>query len=354
MKILLYTDVHFSQYASIVRGRGEKYSVRLENLIKGINWAEQLAKDKSCDAVFVLGDFFDKSEIVAEELTALGEIKWFSLKHTFLVGNHDMSRSTPELSSSHLFNLKGNSQVIDTPLSYKVDDGTTELSFLPYIVNPSDPISHYLTDMDKTCKRRIIFSHNDIKGINYGAFISKSGFEIEDIEQNCNLFLNGHLHNQQKITDKIVNIGSLSAHNFTNDSFTYSYGATILDTRTLEILFYENPYSFNFYKFKVGSLNECKKKLENISKYKPNVVVTIECLDKDLQDIKGLLTSYDNIVESRVILSIDSKNKVSTTLLESKKDELTKLDHIKTFKEYITNTLGNSDIIAEELGEISR
>ena len=37
MRILIYTDVHFSQYSSIIRSRGKKYSTRLENLINSIN-----------------------------------------------------------------------------------------------------------------------------------------------------------------------------------------------------------------------------------------------------------------------------------------------------------------------------
>ena len=350
MKILLYTDVHFSQYASIVRGRGEKYSIRLENLIKSINWAEDLASKQKCDAIFILGDFFDKSEIVAEELTALGEIKWANLSHVFLVGNHDMSRSSLELSSSHLFNLCPKTKVIDTPTSYKIDDGEVEICFLPYIVNPQEPIKYYL-NLENEHKRRIVLSHNDIKGINYGAFVSKSGFDIKDIEQFCTLFLNGHLHDKQDITYKIKNIGSLSAHNFSNDSFKYSYGATILDTSPLNthIEFYENPYSFNFYKIEAKDVKDCEAKL---NKTKQNSVVTIKCLDKYLTDIKALLPNYNNIVESRVVIELDTKT--NGALLENKSVEFNKVDHIKTFKEYITSTLGNSDIINEELGEISK
>lgn len=43
-----------------------------------------------------------------------------------------------------------------------------------------------------------------------GQFISKAGFDINDIEDNCDLFINGHLHNGSKITDKIFNVGNLT------------------------------------------------------------------------------------------------------------------------------------------------
>ena len=61
MRILLYTDNHFCTNSSIIRKNGEKYSIRLENQIKSVNWAEQLGIEKNCDMVIHLGDFFDKS-----------------------------------------------------------------------------------------------------------------------------------------------------------------------------------------------------------------------------------------------------------------------------------------------------
>ena len=147
MKILIYTDVHFSLYASIVRSIDGKYSIRLKNLIDSINWAEHLALEKKCDTIFVLGDFFDKAEVVADEMTALSEVRWSGLGHTFLVGNHEMSRSSLELSSAHIFNLLPKTRVIDAPKKHVHKDGT-QLCFLPYIVNPDKPIMDYLDSAD--------------------------------------------------------------------------------------------------------------------------------------------------------------------------------------------------------------
>lgn len=75
MKILLYTDVHVSEFSSIIRSMGEKYSTRLENLIASINWAEKIATENNCDEIICLGDFFDKPELNSSELTAMKEIK---------------------------------------------------------------------------------------------------------------------------------------------------------------------------------------------------------------------------------------------------------------------------------------
>ena len=53
-----------------------------------------------------------------------------------------------------------------------------------------------------TCevKNRIILSHNDLAGLQLGKYISKTGFDINDIDKNCALFINGHLHNQESRT----------------------------------------------------------------------------------------------------------------------------------------------------------
>ena len=89
MKILVCGDVHWSQYSSIVRGRGEKYSKRLENLIKSVNWVEQLAWSCGCEAVINLGDFFDSTQLSAEEVSALKEVQWAPIAHVFITGNHE-------------------------------------------------------------------------------------------------------------------------------------------------------------------------------------------------------------------------------------------------------------------------
>ena len=87
MKYLVCGDVHWCQYSSILRTRGNKYSTRLENLIASVNWVEDLAKKQECEGIIYLGDFFDRPDLGAEELTALQEVKWANLKHIFIPGN---------------------------------------------------------------------------------------------------------------------------------------------------------------------------------------------------------------------------------------------------------------------------
>ena len=41
---LIVGDVHWSEYSSIYRKRGTKFSKRLENLINTVNWIEETAE----------------------------------------------------------------------------------------------------------------------------------------------------------------------------------------------------------------------------------------------------------------------------------------------------------------------
>ena len=49
MKIGIVGDIHWSRYSSILRQRGDKYSVRLENCIKSINFLQCLPNLFSLD-----------------------------------------------------------------------------------------------------------------------------------------------------------------------------------------------------------------------------------------------------------------------------------------------------------------
>ena len=105
MKIAICGDVHWSQYSSIIRKRGEKYSVRLENLINSVNWFNQLSTTNNCVANFYLGDFFDKAEMNAEEISALSKIEWSTGIQYFLCGNHEMVATDHKYSSAKVFDL---------------------------------------------------------------------------------------------------------------------------------------------------------------------------------------------------------------------------------------------------------
>lgn len=335
MKLLLYSDVHWSEFSSIVRSIGNKYSTRLEYLINSMNWVESMAYENQCDASICLGDFFDKPQLNAREISALKEVTWGKHPHYFIVGNHEISSSDLYMNSANLFEILPTSKVISNPSML-----FGNIFVLPYILNSNRlPLKEYLT----IGKPEIILSHNDIAGIQMGQFISKDGFTIEEIEENCDIFINGHIHNADKISNNIFNIGNLCGQNFSEDASKYKHYIWILDTETKQASTYENPYALNFYKFDFCQSNDFNE-LNNVYK---NSVLTIKCFDKDKQEIKQIINSLNNIVASRFLIEYKHKN-----LEELSVNDNIQVDHLKQFNDYILNNSQVNDVLLEELNEV--
>lgn len=346
MKILLYTDVHFSTYSSILRTRGKKYSTRLENLIKSISWAEQLSKQENCDAVVTLGDFFDKSIISDEEMTALKEVFWNeSIPHYALVGNHESSVSSLEYSSTQALN-SGITPFYILSQPYKLPLANGVLYFIPYITEDNrKPLKEYLTELGyDSDKLNIVFSHNDLKGIQLGRVQSVVGFDKDEIESCCNLFINGHIHNCNWITKKILNLGNLTGQNFGEDAFIYKHQVLILDTDTRELDFVENPYSLKFYQVNI----ESNKDLLRIDKLENNAVVTFRCKEEFYEKLVEKIRNHPNILESRISIIREATEGESTV---DRVEDFT-VNHLQKFKEFTISKLGNDSIVQEELSSL--
>ncbi len=343
MKILLYTDVHLSTTSSIVRKRGEKYTERLENVIASVSWAEDKALELNCDEVICLGDFFDKPALSDEEITALADIRWNKLPHTFIVGNHESSVNGLRYNSVKSLHTLG-FNIISEPTTRKIDNNT-EFVFIPYLLEDDrEPLEHYVNNP----KHSIIFSHNDIKGIQYGKIESPNGFELSDIEANCKLFLNGHLHNGSFLNKNktILNLGNLTGQNFSEDASCYNHCVLVLDTDTLELKFIENPYAYNFYKLDITDKTDIDNEL---LKLKNNAVVSFRCVDRRENDLRESINKYNSINNYKIVIYSD--NSVNDELVAN---ELINVDHLKQFKDFILDQMGTSKIVQEELYEICK
>lgn len=340
MKILCFTDNHFCERSSIITKYGTKYSVRLENQIESINWVESIAKEKDCKMVVCLGDFFDKPHLTDQEITALQDIKWAEdIPHYFLVGNHESEENDLQYSSTKVLESE-NRIIIDKPFIYDLAD--IELAFLPYVVESNkQPLETYLP---KTGMPRIVFSHNDILGLQLGPVVSKIGFSIEEIESNCEFCLNGHLHNGQAISNRILNLGNLTGKDFGEDASRYAHKIIIIDTDTFAFETVENPYAFNFYKIDILADTD----LSLLDEVKTNAVVSIKCVDKYLEIVKKKINQNPNIIETRTILikTFDESTENSIDISDLAVDQRIK------FAECCRAKLDNTPILEAELAEI--
>lgn len=341
MKILLFADLHMCPRASIINKWGTKYPSRLENCIVSVNWLEQLAKDSGCEYIINLGDFFDRPDLNSETITACNDINWSDIMHYSLVGNHDASTSSLVFNSTNAF-LSDRHQVITEPKVLPLDD--CFICFLPYIVEcDRKPLKEYFKKL-KEARPVIILSHNDISGIQLGPVMSKTGFSIEEIEANCDLFINGHLHNGQAISKKVINLGNLTGKDFGEDASKHSHTVAILDTKTLEIEYIENPYAYNFYKIQIDSEADLRY-LENL---KNQAVVSVKC-DSSLADkVKQRISELSNILESRIILIKKFEEATETTELDLS------VDHLARFIECCKANIELTTMLDEELSEVCK
>ena len=153
-KYLIYSDVHFSTYSSILRSRGRKYSTRLHNLIDSVSWAEHLADEQDCDAVINLGDFFDRPDIESEVITALQDVYFCNKPHIIVTGNHDANISNLEFSSVQLFKSLGAKVITD--IEKEEINEFVDFYYIPYLVNEK---LRPLKDIVSGNKKKVIFSH---------------------------------------------------------------------------------------------------------------------------------------------------------------------------------------------------
>lgn len=341
MKILLYSDVHWEERSSIVVQEGKKYTLRLENLIKCVNWAQDLAVKEKCSACISLGDFFDKPVLTDQEITALQDIHWNpAIKNYFLVGNH--CSSVNDLRYSSMSIVAGpNREVISKPEVKQFD--SLEVCFLPYIVESiRKPLAEYFP---KANKKRLILSHNDIKGFNFGGLLSKTGFTIPEIENDCDLYINGHLHLGSKLTDKVINIGNLSGKDMSENADKYPHRVIIIDTEDLmNYKSIENPYSLNFYKFSI----DAEKDLDKCLHLKDNAVLYITVKDHLVNKLKDLLAEQANIITYRLVLSHELADEKE---VQADAQDL-RFDYLAKFSECCHNKLEHTKILEEELAKV--
>ena len=220
-----------------------------------------------------------------------------------------------------------------------------DLCFLPYVTEcDRKDLEEYFGKRDPN-RFRVILSHNDIRGLQLGPVVSKTGFSVEEIEANCDLFLNGHLHNGQAITTKVINLGNLTGKDFGEDAFRHTHCIAVLDTSARSLTYIENPHAYNFYKIDINTEID----IVQLNRLKYNAVVSIKCNQALVEEVKRIIAAHDNIIESRIILNrqYNAENTETTELDLS-------VDHLTRFIECCRASIENSQLLEEELSEICK
>lgn len=348
MRFLICGDVHWSEFSSILRKIGDKYSKRLENLINSINWVEEQAEENNVDAIIYAGDFFDKTTLNANEITALQEITWANIPHKFIVGNHEGLTSTLNISTTHLFTHIPNCEVISEPtIRYRFG---CKIVYLPYIIEKErKPLKEYLKDTSRDMitqevKQTYVISHNDIKMF-YGNFESKEGFNLDEIDSLCHLFINGHIHNYSKFSKVGINIGNITGQNFSEDASKYPHHVMILDTYKDNYEFIVNPFAYNFYKLEFSNIEDLKS-----YPFLDNSVVSVKIPEDKASEAREFLENSSKLREFRII----SVPKPSDGEDGQNDEVIASVNHLEEFVKFISSNFEVTDVMREELREVCK
>lgn len=318
-KIGLYADPHVSQTSSIIVGTSGDFSGRLNNLIKSFSWMRDFFNEQGCEKVICLGDMTDKPVLTAEELSAMSKFAGCA-NDLVIVGNHCRSDKKGSINTlNSIFNF-----VFYEPTVIEI--GGKKVLLLPYDSTPEDlsKISKEQGPLD------IILSHNDIKGYDFGGHVSTTGYDLDDILGNCQLFVNGHLHNGGwLISGRVANLGQLSGMNFSSCGGQWEPSVGIIDTDEMSLTMYENPVAYRFKKVEFNTLAKLKSYLDNlptkVTKHYSDMDLPSEEYDdsqceyvlqvkvpvKIAQSARKVIDQCSRVVASR-ILTVQDKKKSST------------------------------------------
>lgn len=334
MKIGIYSDLHISTTSSIMPlyYKDSKYTTRLQMIIDTSKWMYKTFSDNNVELILNGGDTLDSHTLKSPEISALSEFYSNSkgVPEIHIPGNHEVFSNNLDFYSDSILRNLSFIKIYDKPT--KVND---IISVIPYMST-----DNIMPDMLKSISNKILLSHIDIKGSHLRPeYIMDDGIDAEILAEYFNLTINGHLHTAEKIdTSKnlVYNIGSISSISF-SDNNNYIPSICIIDTDTLEIKRFNNPFAILFRKITINTIEDLITKLNKLdSGYRYIIRVSTPYDIRD--DVKSILSSKANIITYRVVSNIASNSKSIANNIK-----IDSIDNIEDeFINYISN---NRDII---------
>lgn len=245
MKILYTADFHLHTHKNSPQ--------RLEDGLKVLEWANETAIQKGCEAAVCIGDLFqDRQKIqvltyqkVFETFQAYsGKVNW-----KLLLGNHDLWFAEKwDISSVFPLNAIPNVEVISKPCSTEI--GGVTFDWLPFVKNPIKAINEYFPNKADR-KNRVLCAHIAVDGAKQGTFNHTADVSVEyegdmvkvapEAFEGWRHVLMGHYHLAQFLDERMQYVGSPYQINFSEADHTPHL--LILDTDYMTIEYVENTFS---------------------------------------------------------------------------------------------------------------
>lgn len=224
-KVLLIGDLHFGE-----RGDSEKFN---QHILTFVDWAIELGKKESVDAVIQLGDWFHHRNKVQVHTLAYAIEGAKMLSEAFsketvyvLAGNHDLF---------YLNRLDVSSCAVLRPYVTVIDEPTTILGdclATPWIAS-GEQWDRVVNESDN---HRYLFAHLELNGFMVNdKYEMEHGFSHKELK-GYEAVITGHYHSQQ-VKDNVLYVGT--PYPITMNEANESHGVFILDTETGDLEFFE-------------------------------------------------------------------------------------------------------------------
>ena len=257
MKILLYSDAHFSLNSSILLGTTNSLEGRLNHLIESFRWMYGIAKERKVDRIIDLGDLVDDFRLTAEEITAVTEALTMNdfVEEIHILGNHERLAEDGTINSVNFVDAIPYHRLV-REIEVNEKEGITYIPYCKLEESILSPLPH----------TKFAFTHLDIFGSDMGAgFVLKAGIKPATLLEKYDYVLNGHVHVHGYLVDfpdqKVINFGALSGQNFSSQGSPH---IAILDTDTADLEFIDNPKALYFVKGNCDTVSDVLKLLNGM------------------------------------------------------------------------------------------
>lgn len=253
MKSITTSDQHWHNFKEFDRLTNEGKSYRLSLYEKSHEFIRQYCLDNNIKIWFDAGDIFHSRESISlPVLDALGRqlqlTKDAGIKLVFVMGNHDTHNKSGNITSLNILSEYGQIVTKKEIISFE------KCSILCIPWNETTSFVNEVNSLSDFGNVNLILSHRMLKGAKSNNIIldGESLEGLDDSRFDCALI--GHVHEYQKIQDKVYYIGSLISNNF-NDK-NQDKGFLVYDFELKKFERITNPHSPKYVPIKISTQKE--------------------------------------------------------------------------------------------------
>jgi len=200
-RALMVADIHMSNRLPYAKPTQNGMTDRLEDQLRLWDEMKRCADASNVDAVFVLGDLFDKALIDAVTLTHTVEaVTALDQPVYILPGNHDANSVRGGRFTVEAFGRmrRDNIRVFKTGEPFEFD---TWLRFWPVEYMPVEDTRERLAEIRARLdpdQHNVLLMHNSILGCTHLQWTCDDGLEADEVTEGFDQVYSGHFHDRQR------------------------------------------------------------------------------------------------------------------------------------------------------------